>query len=82
VDAAIPTDIRTRRWTVAEDTMSTQRPPGLQAPLPQAQKFAIDVVATSGAYGRLTSSIEAFVYLDGAFRYFGRQGRPFWVSKP
>ena len=82
VDPAIPVDIRTRRWTVAEDTMSMQRPPGLRAPLPQAQKFAIDVVATSGQYGRLTSSIEAFIYLDGAFRYFGRQGRPFWVNKP
>ena len=82
VDPAIPVDIRTRRWTVAEDTMSMQRPPGLRAPLPQAQKFAIDVVATSGQYGRLTSSIEAFIFFDGAFRYFGRQGRPFWVNKP
>jgi hypothetical protein len=82
IDSAIPVDIHTRRWTAAEDTMSVQRPPGLQAPLPQAQKFAIDVLATSGSYGRLTSSIEAFIYLDGEFRYFGRQGRPFWVNKP
>jgi len=82
VDPAVPVDIHTRHWTVAEDTMSMQRPSGLQAPLPQAQKFAIDVVATSGQYGRLTSSIEAFIFLDGAFRYFGRQGRPFWVGKP
>jgi hypothetical protein len=82
IDSATPTDIRTRRWTAAEDTTSMQHPPGLRAPLPQAQKFAIDVVATSGAYGRLTSSIETFVYLDGAFRYFGRQGRPFWMRKP
>jgi hypothetical protein len=82
IDSAIPVDIRTRRWTVAEDTMSMQRPPGLQTTLPQAQKFAIDVIDTSSRYGRLTSSIEAFIYVDGAFRYFGRQGRPFWVNKP
>jgi hypothetical protein len=82
IDPAIPVDIHTRRWTVAEDTMSMQRPPGLQGAPPLAQKFAIDVLATSGQYGRLASSIEAFVYLDGAFRYFGRQGRPFWVNKP
>lgn len=82
VDPTIPTDIRTRRWTAAEDTMSMQHPPGLRVPLPQAQKFAIDLIATSGSYGRLTSSIESFVYLDGAFRYFGRQGRAFWVGKP
>lgn len=82
IDPAIPVDIHTRRWTVAEDTMSMQRPPGLQGAPPQAQKFAIDVLATSGPYGRLTSSIEVFIYLDGAFRYFGRQGRPFWVSRP
>lgn len=82
IESAVPTDIHTRRWTAAEDTMSMQRPPGLRAPLPQAQKFAIDVVATSGPYGRITSSIESFVYLDGAFRYFGRQGRPFWLNKP
>jgi hypothetical protein len=62
--------------------MSMQRPPGLRGPLPQAQKFAIDVVALSAQYGRLTSWIEAFVYVDGKFRYFGRQERPFWVSKP
>lgn len=82
IGPAIPVDIHTRRWTVAEDTMPMQRPPGLQGAPPQAQKFAIDVLATSGSYGRLTSSIEAFVYLDGAFRYFGRQGRPFWVNRP
>ena len=81
IEPSIPLEIHTRRWTVAEDTMSAQRPPGLQAPLPPAQKFAIDVVAAGGSYGRLTSSIEAFIYVDGAFRYFGRQGRPFWVVK-
>jgi len=82
IDRSVPTDIRTRRWTAAEDTMSMQRPPGLQVSLPQAQKFAIDVVATSGQYGRLTSWIESFIYVDGKFRYFGDQRRPFWVKKP
>jgi hypothetical protein len=82
VNASILTDIRTRRWTAAEDTMSSQRPPGLRTPFPTAQKFAIDVVALSGQYGRLTSWIESFIYVDGQFRYFGEQRRPFWVKKP
>ena len=82
IDPSVSVDVHSRRWTVAEDTMSMQRRPGLRAPLPQAQKFAIDVVARSAQYGRLTSSIEAFFYVDGAFRYFGRQGWPFWVAKP
>jgi hypothetical protein len=82
IDDSVPTDVRTRRWTAAEDTMSMQRPPGLHASLPQPQKFAIDVVALSGQYGRLTSWIESFVYIDGKFRYFGEQRTPFWVKKP
>ena len=82
IDSSIQTDIRTRRWTAAEDTISMQRPPGLRAPLPQAQKFAIDVVALSGQYGRLTSWIKSFVYIDGKFRYFGGQRRPFWIKRP
>lgn len=82
IDPGILVEISTRRWTAAEDTMSMQRPPGLKVAPPQVQKFAMDVVALSAQYGRLTSSIEAFIYVDGAFRYFGRQGRPFWVNKP
>lgn len=82
VDPAASTDVRTRRWTAAEDTTSMQRPSGLKATLPPAQKFAIDVFATPGQYGRLTSWIESFVYIDGAFRYFGRQNRPFWKTGP
>jgi hypothetical protein len=82
VDSAATTDVRTRRWTAAEDVTSMQRPTGLKGPLPPVQKFAIDVFATPGQYGRLTSWIESYVYIDGAFRYFGRQNKAFWATKP
>jgi hypothetical protein len=82
IDPSATSDVRTRRWTAAEDVTSMQRPPGLKGPLPPVQKFAIDVFATPGQYGRLTSWIESFVYLDGAFRYFGRQNKAFWATKP
>jgi hypothetical protein len=82
VDPSASTDIRTRRWTAAEDTTAMQRPAGLQVTLPPVQKFAIDVFATPGQYGRLTSWIESFVYIDGAFRFFGRRNKPFWANKP
>lgn len=72
VDPSATTDVRTRRWTAAEDVTTMQRPSGMKGTLPPVQKFAIDVLATPGQYGRLTSWIESYVYIDGAFRYFGR----------
>jgi hypothetical protein len=82
IDPSVPTDIRTRRWTPAEDTAS-QRPPGLRAPLPPAQKFAVDYVLSAPGQGaRLTSWIDSYVYIDGAFRFFSRLNKPFWKSGP
>jgi hypothetical protein len=80
-----PTDIRTRRWTPAESDMSLQRLPALRAPLPPVQKFEIDyVLAAPGQGARLTSWIDSFIYVDGAFRFFGRGGKAFWspVARP
>jgi len=82
VDPSATTDVRTRRWTAAEDVTTMQRPPGMKGTLPPVQKFAIDVFATPGQYGRLTSWIKSYVYIDGAFRYFGGQNKAFWATKP
>lgn len=85
VDPATPLDIRTRRWTPAEDTKSLPRMPQLRASLPPVQKFDIRLVlAAPGQGARLTSWIDSFLYIDGAFRFFGTGNRPFWIptSKP
>ena len=82
VDAATPVDIRTRRWTPAESSA----PPHLstlRVPLPPIQKFEIDYVLDAPGQGaRLTSWIESFIYLDGAFRFFGQGSKPFWMPSP
>jgi hypothetical protein len=83
VDPATPLDIRTRPWTPADDTKSLPRMPALRAPLPSVQKFDIHyVLAGPGQSARLTSWIDSFLYIDGAFRFFGSGTRPFWISQP
>ena len=80
VDAGIPVDIRTRRWTPAESS-SPPHLPALRAPLLPVQKFEIDCVLDAPGQGaRLTSWIESFIYIDGAFRFFGQGGKPFWTT--
>ena len=85
VDPATPLEIRTRPWTPAEETKSLPQMPPLRAPLPSVQKFDIRyVVAAPGRGDRLTSWIDSFIYVDGAFRFFGAGSRPFWIptAKP
>ena len=82
VDPATPLDIRTRPWIPAEDTKSLPRMPALRAPLPPVQKFDIHyVLAGPGQGARLTSWIDSFLYIDGAFRFFGAGTRPFWIPQ-
>jgi len=82
VDAAIPVNIRTRRWTPAELT-GTPHVSALRAPLPPLQKFEIDYMLDAPGQGaRLTSWIESFIYIDGAFRFFGQGSKPFWAPAP
>jgi hypothetical protein len=79
VDPASPVDIRSRRWTPAESRPASPLP-ALRVPVPTMKKFEIDyVLAAPGQGARLTSWIESFVYLDGAFRFFGQGGKPFWT---
>ena len=79
VDAATPVNIRTRRWTPAESTGAPHLP-ALRAPLPPVQKFEIDYMLDAPGQGaRLTSWIESFIYIDGAFRFFGQGSKPFWA---
>jgi hypothetical protein len=82
VDAATPVNIRTRRWTPAEST-GTQHLSALRAPLPPLQKFEIDYMLDAPGQGaRLTSWIESFIFIDGAFRFFGQGSKPFWARAP
>jgi len=82
IDPSEPTDVRTHPWTPAEGT-PLPRPPGLRGSLPAVQKFEIDYVLSAPGQGaRLTSWVDAYVYIDGAFRYFGRPNKPFWKSGP
>jgi hypothetical protein len=79
VDAATPVNIRTRRWTPAESA-GTPHLSALRAPLPAVQKFEIDYILDAPGQGaRLTSWIESFIYVDGAFRFFGQGSKPFWT---
>ena len=80
VDSATPVDIRTRRWTPAESSAQPYLP-ALREPLPPVQKFEIDCVL-AGPGARLTSWIESFLYIDGAFRFFGQGRKPFWTTSP
>jgi hypothetical protein len=78
VDAATPVNILTRRWTPAEST-GTPHLSALRAALPPLQKFEIDYMLDAPGQGaRLTSWIESFIYIDGAFRFFGQGSKPFW----
>jgi hypothetical protein len=82
VDPATPLDIRTRPWTQAEDTKSLPSTPRFRVPLPPVQKFDIHyVLAAPGERARLTSWIDSFLYIDGAFRFFGNGTRPFWIPQ-
>jgi hypothetical protein len=82
VDAATPVNIRTRRWTAAEST-GTPHLSALRAPLPLLQKFEIDYMLDAPGQGaRLTSWIESFIFIDGAFRFFGQGSKPFWAPAP
>jgi len=82
VDAATPVNIRTRRWTPAEST-GTPHLSALRAPLPPVQKFEIDYMLDAPGQGaRVTSWIESFIYIDGAFRFFGQGSKPFWAPAP
>ena len=82
VDPATPVDIRTRRWTPAESSGQPQLS-ALRQPLPPVQKFEIDCVLDAPGQGaRLTSWIESFLYIDGAFRFFGQARKPFWTTSP
>ena len=82
VDAGTPVNIRTRRWTPAEST-GTPHLSALRAPLPPIQKFEIDYMLDAPGQGaRLTSWIESFIYIDGAFRFFGQGSKPFWAPAP
>ena len=79
VDAATPVNIRSRRWTPAEST-GTPHVSALRAPLPPLQKFEIDYMVDAPRQGaRITSWIESFIYIDGAFRFFGQGSKPFWA---
>ena len=78
VDSGVPVDIRTRRWTPAEGK-PVPPIPALRLPLPVVQKFEIDyVLAAPGQGARLTSWLDSFIYVDGAFRFFGRGASPSW----
>ena len=78
VDPATPLDIRTRPWSSAEDSKSLPRTPQLHTPLPPVQKFDIRyVLAAPGQGVRLTSWIDSFLYIVGAFRVFGSGYLPF-----
>lgn len=80
VDVANPVDIRTRRWTPAESRPASPIP-GLRVPVPTMEEFEIDYVLAAPRQGaRLTSWIESFIYVDGAFRFFGRDRNPFWMT--
>jgi hypothetical protein len=82
VDAATPVNIRTRRWTPAEST-GTPHLSALRAPFPSVQKFEIDYMLDAPGQGaRLTAWIESFIYIDGAFRFFGQGSKPFWPPAP
>jgi hypothetical protein len=82
VDPATPLDIRTRPWTLGEDTKSLPSTPPLRVPLPPVHKFDIHyVLAAPGERARLTSWIDSFLYIDGAFRFFGPGTRPFWIPQ-
>lgn len=35
-----------------------------------------------GQGARLTSWIESFIYIDGAFRFFGQGSNPCWAPAP
>ena len=79
MDPATPVDIRTRRWIPA-DSKPMPPIPNLRVPLPPVEKFEIDyVLAAPGQGARLTSWIDSFIYVDGAFRFFAR-GSAFWTS--
>jgi hypothetical protein len=80
IDPAAPTDIQTRRWTPAESTNSLPFRV-LRMPLPPVQKFEVDYVLR-GQSLRLTSWIDSYIYVDGAFRYFGSANTSFWKAKP
>jgi hypothetical protein len=80
IDPAEPTDVRSRPWTPAESA-APPRPPGLHGTPPPVWKFEIDCVLSGPGKGaRLTSWIDSYVYIDGAFRYFGRPNKPFWKN--
>ncbi len=82
VDPASPVDIHTRRWTPAE---SSGKPylPAFRQPLPPVHTFEIECVLDAPGQGaRLTSWIESFLYIDGAFRFFGQGRKPFWTGSP
>ena len=82
VDVASPVDIRARRWTPAESSAQPYLS-ALRQPLPPVQKFEIDcLLAAPGQGARLTSWIESFIYIDGAFRFFGQGRKPFWANSP
>ena len=82
VDPATPLDIRTRPSTPAEGTKSLPNTPPLRVPLPPVQKFDIHyVLAAPGESARLTSWIDSFLYIDGAFRFLGSGIRPFWIPQ-
>ena len=79
LDPSTPTDVRTRPWTAAESTSTWQGMPALHAPLPPVEKFEMDyVLAAPGQSARLTSWIDSFVYIDGAFRFFSYGSRSSW----
>jgi hypothetical protein len=81
IDPGISTDIHARRWTPAEGNTTLQRLPALRVPLPPVQKFEVDyVLAAPGQSARLTSWIDSFIYIDGAFRFFGQGSKAFWSS--
>jgi hypothetical protein len=82
VDPATPLDIRTRSWTPAEVTKSLPNTPRLRAPLPPVQCFDIHYIVAAPVQGtRLTSWIDSFLYIEGAFRFFGSGTRPFWIPQ-
>jgi hypothetical protein len=81
IDPGIPADVHTRRWTPAESTNTFQLFPALRAQLPPVQKFEIDyVLAAPGQGARLTSWVDSFIYIDGAFRFFGHSSKAFWSA--
>jgi hypothetical protein len=82
LDPGTPVDIHTRPWTPAE-SKRPQPVPALRVPLPPIEKFEIDdVLGAPGQRYRRTMWVESFVYVDGAFRFFGRGSNAFWTPIP